>query len=192
MPLQSSGQISLNDIHIEAGGTTGTEASINDTDIRDLIDKSSATQMSFSEWYGASNVASATGGTISTYNTGGKDYQIHTFLSSGTFTITNYGQNLWEYMCVGGGGSGGYDAGGGGGAGGMRVGTFSTSGALPKQLTITVGAGGSSGSGSNSSISSLIGYGGGYGGSWPSTVGANGGSGGGGLGSSGGAAGTGV
>lgn len=54
MPLQSSGQISLNDIHIEAGGTTGTEASINDTDIRGLIDKSSATQMSFSEWYGAS------------------------------------------------------------------------------------------------------------------------------------------
>lgn len=53
MPLPSSGTISLNEIHIEAGGTTGTLASINDSDIRDLIGKSSATQMSFSEWYGA-------------------------------------------------------------------------------------------------------------------------------------------
>ena len=54
MALQSSGAISLNDIHIEAGGTSGTTASINDSDIRALIDKNANTQMSFSEWYGAS------------------------------------------------------------------------------------------------------------------------------------------
>ena len=53
MALQSSGAISLNEIHIEAGGTTGTSASINDSDIRGLIDKASGAQMSFSEWYGA-------------------------------------------------------------------------------------------------------------------------------------------
>lgn len=58
MALQSSGTISLNDIHVEAGGTTGTQASINDTDIRGLIDKGSGVQMSFSEWYGASALAS--------------------------------------------------------------------------------------------------------------------------------------
>ena len=60
MALQSSGAISLNDIHIEAGGSTGTSASINDSDIRGLIDKSSAAAMSFSDWYGASAVSSET------------------------------------------------------------------------------------------------------------------------------------
>ena len=55
MALQSSGAISLNDIHIEAGGSSGTQAGINDSDIRGLIGKSSGAQMSFSEWYGASS-----------------------------------------------------------------------------------------------------------------------------------------
>lgn len=54
MALQTSGPISLDDIHVEAGGTTGTQAGINDTDILNLIGKSSATQMGFNEWYGAS------------------------------------------------------------------------------------------------------------------------------------------
>ena len=52
MALPASGTLSLNEIHIEAGGTTATEAGINDTDIRGLIGKSSGTTMSFSEWYG--------------------------------------------------------------------------------------------------------------------------------------------
>ena len=56
MALQSSGTISLNDIHVEAGGTTGTLASINDSDIRDLIGKTAGTSMAFNEWYGASAV----------------------------------------------------------------------------------------------------------------------------------------
>ena len=67
MPLQSSGAISLNDIHVEAGGTSGTQASINDTDIRALIYKAGGTTMSFSEWYGASTstVIAVTQGTLS-------------------------------------------------------------------------------------------------------------------------------
>ena len=69
MALQSSGQISLNDIHVEAGGSSGSLAAINDSDIRGLIGKGSGAQMSFSEWYGASNVTAATGGT--TYTSGG-------------------------------------------------------------------------------------------------------------------------
>lgn len=56
MPLQTSGSISLNEIHIEAGGSSGSQASINDSDIRGLINKSSGATMSFNEWYGASNV----------------------------------------------------------------------------------------------------------------------------------------
>jgi hypothetical protein len=50
-----SGTISLNQMHTEAGGTSGTQASLNDADIRALIGKGSGVQMSFSEWYGAAN-----------------------------------------------------------------------------------------------------------------------------------------
>ena len=54
MTLPSSGTISLNQIHVEAGGSSGSTASINDSDIRVLIGKSSGASMSFNEWYGAS------------------------------------------------------------------------------------------------------------------------------------------
>lgn len=54
MALQTSGQISLNDIHLEAGGASGTQAGINDSDIRALISAGSGTEMGFSDFYGAS------------------------------------------------------------------------------------------------------------------------------------------
>ena len=54
MALQTSGQITLNEIHIEAGGASSTQCSPNNADIRDLIGKAATTQMAFSEWYGAS------------------------------------------------------------------------------------------------------------------------------------------
>ena len=55
MPLQSSGQISLDDLHVEVGGTSGTECSMNDSDIRGLIGSSSANQAAMNAFYGASN-----------------------------------------------------------------------------------------------------------------------------------------
>jgi|TARA_R110000772_G_scaffold241394_1_gene353692 hypothetical protein len=55
MALPSSGTITLNEIHIEAGGSTGSLATINDADIRALIGKADGAQMSFTEWYGASS-----------------------------------------------------------------------------------------------------------------------------------------
>lgn len=55
MALPSSGSsISLNQMHLEVIGASGTECSINDADIRNLIGKSAGVQMSFSEWHGAS------------------------------------------------------------------------------------------------------------------------------------------
>jgi len=54
MALQTSGAISLNQIHIEAGGSSGTACTINDSDIRGLIGKASGVAMSFNEWFGAS------------------------------------------------------------------------------------------------------------------------------------------
>lgn len=54
MALQTSGAISLNQIHIEAGGSSGTTCSLNDSDIRGLIGKASGATSSFSNFYGAS------------------------------------------------------------------------------------------------------------------------------------------
>lgn len=56
MTLQTSGAISLDDIHVEAGGTTGTVVSINDTDVRNLIGSTPGTVVSFDDFYGASAV----------------------------------------------------------------------------------------------------------------------------------------
>lgn len=68
MALPSSGALSLNAIHIEAGGSSGTTASINDSDIRGLISKGSGAQMSFNEWYGASNTIWTTTVTVGSGN----------------------------------------------------------------------------------------------------------------------------
>jgi len=54
MAVVGSGQIDLNQIHVEAGGGSGTQASQNDADIRDLIGKGSGVQSALTEWYGAS------------------------------------------------------------------------------------------------------------------------------------------
>ena len=57
MPLPSSGAISLNQIHVEAGGSSGSQASLNDADIRSMIGKSSGASNAFSEYYGITNSA---------------------------------------------------------------------------------------------------------------------------------------
>ena len=73
MALQTSGQITLNQIHVEAGGANGSNASINDADIRALIGKASGVTMSFSEWYGAS--AAVTIATGNSFYQAGSQYQ---------------------------------------------------------------------------------------------------------------------
>ena len=60
MALQTSGQISLNDMHIEVGGTSGTEVSINDSDIRDLLSRASGAKSEFDDFYGASSEVTLT------------------------------------------------------------------------------------------------------------------------------------
>ena len=37
MTLPSSGAISLNQLHVEAGGSSGSQVSMSDTDIRDMV-----------------------------------------------------------------------------------------------------------------------------------------------------------
>lgn len=69
MALQTSGAISLDDIHVEAGGSTGTQCSINDSDIRGLdeasgktINNTTNTTIDFDDFYGAEDDSSSGGG----------------------------------------------------------------------------------------------------------------------------------
>ena len=72
----------------------------------------------------------ATGGTITTYSSGGIDYKVHSFTSTGNTTFNVLAGGDVEYLIVaGGGGGGGYapepgSPGGGGGAGGLLTGSF--------------------------------------------------------------------
>ena len=123
----------------------------------------------------------ASGGTETTSG----DYKIHTFTSTGTFTVSSVGNSKGggagvSYMVIAGGGSGSGDGSGGGGAGGYREGKNSgdpyTASPLnaPSGLTVTaqaypvtVGAGGSApyfcqgASGANSVFSIITSAGGG-------------------------------
>jgi hypothetical protein len=96
-------------------------------------------------WQPLSNVFTANGGTETTYSSGGLNYKVHTFTSSGTFTVVA-GTTSVSYLIVAGGGGGATDAdvGGGGGAGGVIVGTTTVT---PQLYSITVGGGGARGTG---------------------------------------------
>jgi hypothetical protein len=61
MALATSGALTLDQIHVEAGGTTGTTCSLNDSDIRGLtaaagktINSTLGTTIDFDDFYGAS------------------------------------------------------------------------------------------------------------------------------------------
>jgi hypothetical protein len=123
----------------------------------------------------ASAYVTASGGTITTSG----DFKIHTFTSSGTFTVSNAGNacgsNTVDHLVVAGGGGGAGDWSGGGGAGGYRE-SFPNpaTGGTPvsaQGYPITVGGGGAAGnsstrgtSGGNSVFSSVTSAGGGGGG----------------------------
>lgn len=91
MTLPSSGTLSLNAIHIEAGGSNATSCSINDSDIRGLIGKSSGASMSFNEWYGASSFTPETVIDITPAISGMKysvpDFRTYTLTFSSTGSI---------------------------------------------------------------------------------------------------------
>ena len=139
---------------------------------------------------GGAEFMTATGGTITTDG----DYKVHSFTSSGTFTVTEIGASggagdQVQYLVIAGGAGGGYSMNGGGGAGGYRTATGFT--VAQQAYTITVGAGGAAGTsdspatapnGSNSVFSTITSTGGGGGAQTNGGTGASGGSGGGGGG----------
>jgi len=125
----------------------------------------------------------ATGGTITQTEEDGITYNVHTFTSSGTFTVTDGAQEV-EYVVVAGGGSGGGRHGGGGGAGGYRTGTFLVT---VQAYSVVVGDGAAApleaalgNDGDDSSVFGITSTGGGGGATGgPGTNGRDGGSGGG-------------
>ena len=148
-----------------------------------------------SGWFGLSNKSTVSGGTVTTSGS----YTIHTFTSSGTFTVSGQAKTGVDYLLVAGGAGGGSTRAGAGGAGGM---TETTGASIPiGTYTITVGAGGAGAvtngngnadgaAGSTTSFGSLSSVvGGGYGGG-QGRVGGAGGSGGGGSDGQNGGAGT--
>ncbi len=72
MVLPSSGQISINQIHVEAGGSSGTQVKLSDTDVKGLINaNTSIGNIQFSEYYGAAaanTTSSIAGGGSTTTN----------------------------------------------------------------------------------------------------------------------------
>jgi len=140
-------------------------------------------------WDQLSNKFSATGGAVTTYSSGGTLYKVHTYTSSGTFSVESSG--FVDVLMVGGGGGGGCWVAGGGGAGGMVIRP-----SLPvtaQSFTITIGGGGTGvynpgsyggmpngSTGSNSTGFGMTAVGGGLGSCWNQSHSANGGSGGGG------------
>ena len=197
-----TGQISLSQVNTELDiSPSSTTINMGATAVRTLADAPSGA-IAMSDLQGKSNAQfiQATGGTIATQG----NFKVHTFNSSGTFTVqgvgNDAGSNTVEYLVLAGGGSGGPGYGGGGGAGGYRTNFPSpSSGGLPvsaQGYPVTVGAGASGlgnnpfgpysvqgPDGSNSVFSSITSTGGGGGGGvGPSSVGPGrtGGSGGGG------------
>ena len=97
------------------------------------------------------SAAAVSGGTFTSYTSGGNTYNVYTFTASGTLTVAAAGQV--DVLVVGGGGAGGF---GGGGAGGVAQGSsiyFASAGTY----TVTVGAGGASyAAGISSSLNGIM------------------------------------
>ena len=116
----------------------------------------------------------ATGGNVTTYTANGETFRVHTFTSSGSFTIAALGQQYSNLsILVVGGGSGGYSTCSGGGGGVVRfygassdcsftrTGAHITNAAVAT-YTVTVGSGGAGGATNtddwnNGTSSSIIG-----------------------------------
>jgi hypothetical protein len=108
MGLQTSGAISLNDMHVEVGSTSGTTVAINNGDIRDLIGKASKAQSSFSEFYGASSAPDVGFGALvysetalrdqwsqgSTSSDMSGDWNLQASCSAGNFRVGKYSDLL--------------------------------------------------------------------------------------------------
>jgi len=96
MGLQNSGAISLDDLHVEVGGTSGTQCSLNDPDIRALIDVGDSSGQSIQQYYGQSSETSLpTSGSTVNGQVQLKQITASSYISSGgTLRIPS---NMWVW-----------------------------------------------------------------------------------------------
>ena len=162
--------------------TSGVDASASTGEVRNSSGK----------YYSGVDANPPTGGTVTSYSSGGTDYTVNSFTASGTFVIPKDG-TVDYFMIAGGGGGGGaqgtWTAAGGGGAGGYLTGAASSVLLSNSPFTVTVGNGGAAGSGfasgfagQDTTFNSLTAVGGGGGraygvASGPQNVGGSGGGG---------------
>ena len=96
MALQTSGPISLNDMHVEVGGTSGSLCSVNDADIRILISRNANTSQNFQEYYGKSaETELPTGGSTVNGQVQLKQISASSYISSGGTLIVP--SNMWVW-----------------------------------------------------------------------------------------------
>jgi len=108
MALPTSGALSLNQISVEAGNSSGATASLNDTDIRGLtaasgktINSTQGTTIDFDDFYGASSLvidltASGTCGTKTTTTGTGKSAVTTVYNGIGTTFAANAPMGSWS------------------------------------------------------------------------------------------------
>lgn len=176
MALQTSGQISLNDLHVEAGGGSGAMSAMNDSDIRGLtpasgrtINTTSGGMTSMSDFYGASSIAFmafSPSGSYTTFTSGDYRYYRWSGVNNTGPTLTAIGtaDSGRVYFKVWGGGGGG---GGGGQYAGANggVGSFTKGYWVPTstgRLLVQTGSGGVGGGSKNGTQTSPAGGAGGY------------------------------
>lgn len=97
MALQTSGAISLNQIHVEVGGTSGAQVSLNDPDIRVIAGVPSGA-VDFEDCYGATSVVVTQGTQSVPYAT---HYGFSNFTGSmGSRSPTNVNGNTLNNMII--------------------------------------------------------------------------------------------
>ena len=98
MALATSGLLTLNDIHQEAGGTSGTACTLNDTDIRNLneasgrvINNTQGTAIEIADFYGAALALSfvINNGSGGYYGGGASSYRVNGWAVPGVHSKIN-------------------------------------------------------------------------------------------------------
>ena len=101
-------------------------------------------------------VGIATGGTVTTYTSGGTNYKVHKFNTSDDLVVPSglTLSNVTMIVCAGGGssGQGGNGGGGGGGGGGGCSGEVTISSITAGTYAITIGAGGAAANGGDTTV----------------------------------------
>ena len=99
MATPSSGAISLDQMNVEAGGSSGSTVSINDSQIRFLDSKSANATSSFNDFYGieAGGGIMSVGGSFTSSSQTVNYQTIFTTISVRGFAGSSFGISSWKF-----------------------------------------------------------------------------------------------